>query len=173
MKKLYTAFATCLAIAGLTAPAAHAEAFSAAAQQAWLARNSQLVEAALGDHSETEPYVEGLKSACVGVMGEAMANHMPNWAGIQLISFCTGVKDLDRTLRSKGGDAVNNAYCGDFNQTIKTAGRTPDTGEYQEILAGSRRLASAAETIRGLSFELHHKGFMDLAVGKERPYICK
>jgi hypothetical protein len=169
----FAAFAAALlSTCALTAPAG-ADDFSDTARRAWLARSQMLVEAAHSDHAETESYVEQLKSACAGVIGEAMANRMPNWAGIQVMSFCTGVKDLDRTLRAKGGQAVNNSYCGDFNQTIKTAARTPQTPDYADILEGSQKLAAAAEHIRSLSFELHHKGFMDLNVGKERPYICK
>jgi hypothetical protein len=114
----FAAFAAALlSTCALTAPAG-ADDFSDTARRAWLARSQMLVEAAHSDHAETESYVEQLKSACAGVIGEAMANRMPNWAGIQVMSFCTGVKDLDRTLRAKGGQAVNNSYCGDFNQTI-------------------------------------------------------
>lgn len=150
--------------------AAQAQAFTDPAQQAWLARSERLIAAANSSEPDMAAYIDGLTGACAGVTGEAMANHMPNWAGIQLMSFCMGAKDLDKTFRAK---KVGDAYCGDLDQAIRAARKTPNAPPYEAIYASAQRLAAAAETIKGLSFTFDQTGAFNKALGHGKVMRCK
>lgn len=163
--------ATALALAtSLLATNAQAQAFTDTAQQAWLARSERLIAAANDADPDMDSYIAGLKSACGGVNGEAMANRMPNWAGIQLMAFCMGVNDLDKTYRAQ---KVGLAYCGDLDQAIRAARKTPSEPPFEAIYASSQRLAAAAETIKGTSFTFDQTGAFNKALGRGKVMRCK
>lgn len=153
-----------------TAPAAQAQAFTDTAQQVWLARSERLIAAANSTQPDMEAYIDGLTGACAGVTGEAMSNRMPNWAGIQLMSFCMGAKDLDKTFKAR---KVGDAYCGDLDQAIRAARKTPNEPPYEAIYASAQRLAAAAETIKGLSFTFDQTGAFNKALGRGKVMRCK
>jgi hypothetical protein len=154
----------------LLSQAAQAQAFTDPAQQVWLARSERLIAAANSSEPEMGAYIDGLTGACAGVTGEAMSNHMPNWAGIQLMAFCMGAKDLDKTFRAR---KVGNAYCGDLDQAIRAARKTPNEPPYEAIYASAQRLATAAETIKGLSFTFEQEGAFNKALGHGKVMRCK
>ena len=95
-------------------------------------------------------YINGLKAACDGLMGEQIKNggkNTPLWAHSAQQKFCSGVTATNAALE----DPANKGRCKDLASAISYAGKAKAGEDPQSVVDSAAALSAAAATLRGLT----------------------
>jgi hypothetical protein len=132
--------------------------FTEERQKAWIELAKAITYEANTETQSMYSYVSGLQRACEGATGKVMDMHAPNSIAMQILGFCTAVKDME-TERKFNADGKKKsflsgapAYCGDLDQGINHFESMPNTADYALIYPTAQELALAAKKIKTIEF---------------------